>query len=47
MVENSSPLVVTDVPDSAMFGLPKKRGEWLATLFCLAITVIFLKIYLY
>ncbi|MFW5398298.1 MULTISPECIES: hypothetical protein [unclassified Yersinia (in: enterobacteria)] len=40
-------MVVTDVLDNTMFGLPKKRAEWLTVIFCLVITVMFLKAYLF
>ncbi|EDR33050.1 hypothetical protein YPPY47_3090 [Yersinia pestis PY-47] len=30
-----------------MFGLPKTSVEWLTTIFCLFITVVFIKIYLF
>ncbi|CNH93024.1 Uncharacterised protein [Yersinia bercovieri] len=40
-------MVVAEVLDLAMFGLPKTRVEWLTVIFCLSITMIFLKIYLF
>ncbi|CQD36494.1 hypothetical protein ymoll0001_10080 [Yersinia mollaretii ATCC 43969] len=40
-------MVVAEVLDMAMFGLPKTRIEWITVIFCLFITVLFLKIYLF
>ncbi|CNE98787.1 Uncharacterised protein [Yersinia mollaretii] len=40
-------MVVAEVLDMAMFGLPKTQIEWMTVIFCLFIIVLFLKIYLF
>ncbi len=47
MPENSEPMVVAEVTDIAMFGIPKTLIEWLTVIFCLSVTLFFLKSYLF